>query len=299
MAQLKTYVLLPHTESAANVFIQVNKQQRVRMKTRIVDHAFLKMTFQDYEGRSITHRLKFGCNELDQAKQMKEFGIEANRPFSQIERDSVRFYHGSLSTTNQLVQKYLESIPLYDKFWDKDDQGRQRYCDEVSQPLYKCYDENEEIVTDNKMFKKRLDAANKIAKLNLGQAHELLRRLYGGFTKLPLTIEAAQNELVDYMDGCEEKELDDFMREERTAAEELEIVVGRAIDAGIVSFDNVQDQVTVTKNKKPMSVFEVSSTLPQDERKRLFIQFLLSDDGKALRNDLAKKDTKKEELVLT
>lgn len=288
---IKTYVLLEHTRPSADVFIQVNKSERVRMNRRILDHAYLRMTFTDREGNYKTIRLKTGSKSIDQSEQIKA-GILANAPFTQTEKDAVRFSNGVLMTGNITVQEFLEASPQYDKFWVADDKGRIGFCDEIVRPLYTLYDERTEIVSEDQLFLKRLKAANKIASLNLEQAQSLMIRLNGSFFKTPNTIEECRLGLVDFMDNANDAGLDDILRDEDSMNidERATVLIGKAIKAGVISFDRVPNQVVKMKNGAVVAnLKEISSEYDLEERKRYFAEFLTSNDGKLLYQDLEKE----------
>jgi len=112
---VKTYVLLEHTKPTIEAYQRVNQHQRVRLDKRPYDHAYLKQTFTTKDGKSRTARLKLNCNTIWQDEQIKpEVGIPANEPFTQEERDAVKFVNEVLTTNHPMVQEYLESIPQYD-----------------------------------------------------------------------------------------------------------------------------------------------------------------------------------------
>lgn len=302
---LKTYVLLEHTRPTANVYIQPNKDQRIRLNDRILDHAYLRITFSDRDGKTKTIRLKMGCDSIDQNEQIKEFLIPANTPFTQFEKDAVAFRYGSLSTTEEIVQKYLEASPQFDQFWipmvknadgkwAMDPKGKRGTCHEVFRPLYQLYDESVEIVSDNKLFKKRLRAANIIAALDLEGANDMLLNIFGRYHKLATTVEHAQNQLVDFLDGANEEGMDFVIRaaKDTTVDEDVKILVGKLVQLGHLDFDSVGDQVVKKVGDKTMKLLELSSAYEPDIRVQMFSDFLLTNDGKALQEDL-KKDLEK------
>ncbi len=303
---LKTYVLLEHTRPTANVYVQPNKDQRIRLNDRILDHAYLRITFSGRDGKTKTIRLKMGCESIDQNEQIKEFLIPANTPFTQFEKDAVAFRYGSLITGEEVVQKFLEASPQFEDFWipmsvnekgqlvPDPKNGKKGTCHEVFRPLYKLYDESVEIVSDNKLFKKRLKAANTIAAFDLVEAGDMLLNIFGRHHKVPTTVEHAQNQLVDFLDGTNEEGMDFIIRaaKETTVDEEVKILVGKLVQLGHLDFDSVADQVVKIVGDKPLKLLEVSSSYEPDARVQLFSDFLLTNDGKALREDL-KKDLEK------
>lgn len=268
----------------------------MKLNRRPLDHAYMKMTFADRQGKSKTIRLKLGCEEIDQAKQIKDFNIPANESFTQAEKDAVRFSYGVKQTNVDIVQMYLEASPQYEDFWvpkndkgevDKEN-GKVGTCSDIIQPLYKLYDRTVEIKAENAAFKKRLKAGNAIEEMSLQEAQDKLITLFGHHYVPPKDLDECQNQLVDYVDGCDESELVDFVKEESTADEKIKVLVGRAVQAKILDFDSVPDQVIRNVGTQKMKLIEISSSYEADARVKMFSDFLMTKEGKALANDLQK-----------
>lgn len=294
---VKTYVLLPHTRSAVPAYQRVNKDQRIQLNKRPVDHAYRKLTFTTPDGKNRTARLKLNCNTIWQDEQMKpDIGIPANEPFTQQEHDAVKFVYEILMTNNKTVQTYLESIPQYDKWWEKKEGVEWNgYSDE--KPLYTLLDKDVEAKTTNEEFKKRLKAANKIAEIeDLKEMQDLMIRLNGSFFTPPDNLIDCQNALIEFVDDADDAMLDALLKEDKDVSidEKVTILIGRAINEGIISFEAVANQVSKKKGEGWISVKEISSEYSVDERKRYFAEFLISEDGKLLRSDLEKEVEKKE-----
>lgn len=286
---VKTYVLLPHTNSTAPIYIKVNKEKRVRLEKRPIDAAFLQITFTESdqgikEGefpKNRTLRLKMNSNSIFQDEQIKE-GILANVPFTTAERDAVVFKQGVLTTRYDIVQKFLDSHPQNKKF--------KGLCDSIKQPLFEEYDKSVELKTTTNDFRKRLAAANKIAAItDLKEGQDLMIRLNGTFFKTPDTMDEVMSGLIDFLDNAEELGLDKILSDTVTKDEKITILVGRAINAGIISFDAKPNQVSLKKNNVWVDVKMISSDLSGSERQRYFAEFLASKDGELLLNDLKKQ----------
>lgn len=282
MAALKTYVLLDHTRPTAPIYLRVNSQQRMRLDTRPIDHAYLKYTFLDpVDQKNKTFRLKLSCNELDQAVQIKEHNIPANEKFTNSERNAVRFKNGVLTTSNPTVQRFLEASPQFDGF-------KGERPEDIRMPLYTVHDKYAEITSDNLMFKKRLRAANKIDALeSVSAAQSLLIRLNGSSFKTPDTLEECQNLLANFLDDADEPMLDGLLKEELNEDEKVVIIIGKAINKGIISFNEVVDHVVrKTTDGRTLKVKEISSEYDLDTRKRYFMEFLTSPKGELLLNEI-------------
>lgn len=294
---VKTYVLRSHTHSNAPVYQRINKDQRVRFEKRPIDHAYLQLTFAEApndEGstKNRTIRLKLSSNTIYQDEQIKE-GILANVPFTTAERNAVKFVQGVLMTKNTIVQKFLEASPQFGNF--------KGYCDAVKEPLYDLYDKSIEMKATTDEFKKRLKAANKIAEIeDLKEGQDLMIRLNGSFFKTPDNLDEVIAGLISYLDDADEAMLDKIINDSMTKDEEIIILVGRAVAAEIISFDQLPNQVAMKKGNNWIPVKMISSDIQASERQRFFVEFLSTNDGKLLQDDLKKQldgKSKKKELA--
>jgi len=303
---LKTYVLLEHLHPTAQIYQQVNKDQRVRLNTLPQWEPNLQMTFLDMadevtdydpksktfgkkipnekKGQNRTIRLKLNSNTPYQDEQIEKEKIPANEKFTQMEYDARKFRHNTLTTDNPVVQRFLEVSPWMEGF--------KGTCPEVPRPCFKLYDKNVEIVSENRSFKDRLKAANKIADLDLEKAQEMLIRIFGTFYTVPDTLEEAQNALVNFMDEGDEA-MDEILKEDTTLDDEVQIILGKLVSAGILSFDAVQGQVCKKKGDNWIELKAIGNEYTPMERQRYFIEFLTSPAGKLLLDDLRKDATKK------
>lgn len=281
----KTYVLLEHTKPTANVYIQVNKDQRVPIAARRLDMAHLQVGFTDKKGEYKTLRLKLNAKSVYQDEQI-EAKILANEKFTQKEREAVTFKHGVALVKADIVQKFLDATPQNESFWIPDEEGRVGACDEILQPLFKEYDKGVEIKSTNKNFKKRLSAANRINDLTLEEGQALMIRLNGSHFTPPTELEEIQNQLVDWLDITDEAGMDALIRKDHTTDEEATIVVSKAIEAKLVSFDKVPGQVVKVKGNNTLTLKEVPKDFNAHDQQRYFIEYLISDAGKLVYEDL-------------
>lgn len=316
---LKTYVLLDSLRPAKDFYVEINKQKS-RLDTIPVWQPYLQVTFLDQseevidydpqsktvgqkipnpkKGQNRTIRLKLNSNTPYQDEQIEKEKIPANEKFELDEYSAATFRHNTLTTSNPAVQKYLEVYPAF--------QGFKGICANVKQECYKLYDPSVEIVSENVEFKKRLKAANKIADLNLKDAQDTLIRIYGTFYKVPDSLEAAQNALVNYMDSSDEA-LDEILKTDTNLDDEVTVLLGRLIGLGKLSFDAVEGQVCKKKGEDWIELKAIGNDYTPLERQRYFSEFLTSQAGKLLLDDLrneaadkpATKKVKEKELATT
>lgn len=297
MSNVTVFHLLPHTEATANVYVQASQNQKVRLSKRPIDHAYGQITFMDRDGKNKTIRLKLNTDEIFLQNQIKpDIGIPANEKYTQAEADARMFRDGVLLTTNPTVVKYLMTSPQFDQFWIPDENGRVGNCPDIQKPLYKLYDKTVEIKSNHAMFQLRLKAANRVNDLKtVEEAHELLFRLNGSSFKAPDTIEECVDLLVGFIDDADEVMLNALLKEKLNVDEKVTVLLGKAINYGIISFDKVEDQITMTVGTNTRNVKEISSSYDFNERKRYFSEFLTVPDGKLLLDDIQKEVDKRED----
>ena len=74
-----------------------------------------------------------------------------------------------------------------------------------------------------------------------------------------------------------------------TIDDKTTILIGSLLNAGLISFDATEGKISKKdKDGKWIVVREMSDEYSMEERKRLFSDFLNTDDGKALKTDLEK-----------
>lgn len=289
----KIYVLLPHTKPTAPIYQRVNKDQRQRLDKRPNDSAYLKLTFTTNEGKNRTARLKLNANTIWQDEQIKpEIGIGANEPFTPAERKAVEFNYEICVAKIPIVSEYLESIPQFAGWWDKNPIG---YSEE--KPLYTLLDKESEAKVTNDETKKRIKAASKVIDIEeLKEAQDLMIRLNGSFFTPPDNLVDCQNALIEFVDDADDAMLDNLLKEDKDVSvdERVTVLIGRAIHEGIISFEALPNQVAKKKGEGWTPVKEISSEHNLDERKRYFAEFLTSESGKLLLSDLEKELNKTE-----
>jgi len=279
----KTYVLLDSMDATAPVYQQIGDNQRVQIKKIPFHHPTRRQAFYTKEGKSRVIRYKAHSAYIDQDKQIKEETILANEPFTPQEKKDLEFRFGVLTTNKLRAQEYLEAHPEFEGF-----EGN---CDDVRAPKYKLLDEAAEAKVKNVEMRKRVRAASKILDLELDAAQQMIIRLNGSFVTTPSELEECQNMLMAFVDDAEERGLDAVLQEdsEINVDDKTTILIGQLFNAGLLSFDAVEGNISKKdKDGKWITVRDMSSEYGIEERKRLFSDFLNTEDGKALKNDLEK-----------
>lgn len=285
----KTYVLLSSMDATAPAYQQLPDGSRSQIKKIPFHHPTRRQAFYESSGKSRVIRYKAHSAFIDQDKQIKEEKIEANEPFTPQEKKDLEFRFGVLTTAKERAQEYLEAHPEFEGFTGS--------CDDVSAPKYKLLDEAAESKLKNADTRLRVKAMNKIFDLTLDEAKAMIIRLNGSFVQTPDTgdteadLEACVDMLTSFVDDAKEEGLKAVLLEDKdiNIDDKTSILIGSLLNSKLLSFDAVEGTISKKdKDGKWIKVRDMSTEYDLEERKRLFSDFLNTDDGKALKNDLEK-----------
>lgn len=278
----KIYHLIDNGKTSVEHYQRVSATQRVRMENRKNDRPYLQITFTDKEGLNQTIRFKLNCNSPYQSEQIEKFKIPANEKFTDSEMGMLRFVNGVLVVSNVSAQKFLDIHPQNESF-----EGQ---CPDIQGKLFKEYNPGTEKANDVLAFKNRSALAAKIVGLSLEDAQSMLIRLNGSFYKAPEEIDDCVLALVDIMDSSTDEEVIDLLRDGVSLEDEITILISKATQAGILAFDEpgMENFVVKKKGSQAIPLKEISKNLPGDDRRRLFSEFLASNDGTLHLEDLRK-----------
>lgn len=279
---IKTYVLLDVLDSTAPIFQTLPNNQRSQIKKMPFYRPYLDLPVQDEKGKSKRLRLKYTSEFLFADEQFKENNIPANEKFTDEEYGDPTFRNGSLTTNNLRLQQHLEINPAYDK---------STYTSTyVKRKEYTLLDLESAQKSKNSDFKKRLAASNKIDKLDLEEAQQMIIRLNGFSVETPKTVEECQNWLIAFLDDAEDEGIEAIMKEDKaiTTDEKTAILIGELVNNKLLEF--AADNYSINKPGKDGKKIEIRNIVADtlQERERLFGNFLDTSDGKALREDLEK-----------
>ncbi len=289
--KIKIYHLIDNGNSSVEHYQRVSKNQRVRVGNRKNDRPALQITFTDESGTNRTIRFKLNCNTPYQDEQIEKHKIPANERFTDAERAALWIRGGVLVAKNPIAQQFLDIHPQNGNFKGS--------CPDIPGPLFVEYKPEEKTLKNVTAFKRRLQAANKIAELSLEEAQGMLVRLNGTFYKAPDKLNDCIDVLVDYLDECDEDGIEDILRDGVSLEDEITILINKATGNGVLSFNEVGMENFVVKKQagRTIPLKEISKNLPEQERRRLFSEFLASNDGTLHLEDLRKIVNAKDENV--
>lgn len=291
--ETKTYVMLDSMDASAPIYQTMPGGKRSLIRKRPFYRPLLQVTFTGEDGKNKTIRYKKNSNSIFQDEQIKE-GILANDRFTSSERNDPYFRHGTLTTNLPQLQTFLENHPENECF--------SGICDGVTK-AFKLMDKAVEAKVTNSDLKRRAKAAVKIFDLDLASAQEMLIRLNGSYFKTPSADDytgtsdekiasataECQNMLISFLDDSEEEGVDAILKEneELNVDEKTTVLIGKLLNADILSFSATEGKISKKdKSGKWIEVRDMSNDYSMDEKKRLFSDFLNSDAGKNLKEDL-------------
>jgi hypothetical protein len=278
----KIYHLLESPFTSVKMFQKVG-QQRVRLENKRNDRPYLQIGFMDKDGVNRVIRFKLNCNTPYQDEQIEKHKIPANAKFTPAEMNMLRFKNGVLVLTNASAQNFFDIHPQNEKF-----EGE---CTEIKSKLFKEFDPAQKKNEEVSEIIRRAEAVNKILAMSLDEMQSTLIRLYGISYKAPQDKDDCITELVKFMDNANDKGLEALLREGKTFEDEVVILIGKAMGSGLIDFNasGMENFVVKRKNGQMFPVKEISSRLPLQERKRQFTEFVMSNDGRLLLEDLRKE----------
>lgn len=285
--EARTYALLNILDGTAPVYQVVEGNQRVQITKMPVWQPFMEITFME-GGESKTIRFKQTAKSIYKEEQVDKQKIAADAPFTSRERDALKFRNGFIMTQSLRAQEYLEKYPACE--------GSEVESEDVPRKLYKRVD----ITADNKIANEdlgiRVRSAYKVLELDLADAQELLIRITGAYSGISDNSQDCQKEIIQRFDGMESSKIKDVMETVASADEKVNVLVAKLTNYGVLSFDKIDN--AVSRNDvaagKWSSIKEIPSSYPPEERKRYFIMYLTSPDGKMLLSSLQAALDKKE-----
>lgn len=290
MSITKVYVLNEAMSPDAPIYQRINKDQRQRINKLPWYVPYLQVTFTGEDNKNYTIRYKQNANTIYQDEQIKA-NIPANTPFTSNERKGLAFRNGVLTTKDPMAIMYLDAYPANEKFKGS--------CADITKPEYKEYNKVGEAKIGNEAFKKRVKAANKIATLNDEDAKELLIRLNGSFFEVPFDTDEKMEMLINYLDNAESEGLDLILQGDNELNEDVKatILIGKLLLNNLISFDEIEGQVAKKDAAGKWVAVKSISADTLEEKKRLFSDYILSNKGEDLLNDLSDSITEFEQLI--
>lgn len=285
MANVKTYVLLDALDNNAPIYQQVSGGKRVQIKKRPVYPLYNQITFQDENSENKTIRYMNRANSIYQDQQIKS-GLLANERYAPNDRTDTTFRNGILVTNKKLLIEYMDTYPGNINF-----KGN---CDAIHSPIYRELDVVGDTRNDLAEMRKRSKAVNKIFDMeNDGDALDsMLIRMNGGiFFKTPDSNEEKVAFAMNFIDDSEEEGLDLVLKEDKdlTIDETTSVLVGKLLQAGIVTIDVVEGTVSkLGKDNKAIELRKMGNGVPFETLQAMFIEHLNTEDGKTMRSDLEK-----------
>lgn len=278
--QLKKYVLIDAVKSSAKIFVKTGEgaQDGIRLDTPRKVKLYLKHIFTDKTGKQQRTRFKMGANSIHLDPQIKLDNIPANEKFTDNDRRHLYFINGVLVTDNEFVQSFLheDNNPQRADFTGRD-RGNVT-------ALFKELDEVAIVNDEHSLIRDTATAISKIFTMNLDEVKGLLSVFYGASYNSPNEVKEAQNIAAKALENNPER-LRMVNEGSFGSDDKIVILLGKAINAGVISFDNKADYVQMKRNGEWVDVKLVAGDT-YEIREVAFRQHLSTAEGELLRKDI-------------
>lgn len=237
----------------------------------------LKFRTTDAEGNSITYRFVSECNEVEMAAQIK-LGFLANYKFTQRDRDSLRFKNGYLTSTRKNIKAFLDIIPANESFTGERDE---------TEVLFREYKPEVVRKATLNLGLRQAQALVAAHKLSEEQMDIKLIKIYGSAYQLPVadtaerTKEAKLEALQDAINLVDDNNSESVLAiiTETDDQDNVETIIGKAVNAGIISFLEKADQIMIKRNGAFVEFLKISDQQNEEQKMNLFIDRLSASDG--------------------
>lgn len=287
MAQ-KVYQLIT-TGDRVTFFRKMKDGRKVPVASTVSDYKVpLKYTFTDEAGESKTIRFLKASNTPYQDEQIKA-GFLANIKLTSSDRNELLFKNGFLVTAKANVQKYLDIAPCNEAF--KGDR------DNVP-VLFREYKPKDDKKKNFNHAMRQAEAVTKMRDFEESEIDEMLVGIFGSHVTIPKDMEDKQ-ELMLFAINEHDHALDIILKKKE--ADKTAVLIGLAINAGVLSFQNDPKYVQLKAKDKWENIKNLSEEHNEEQKLSLFKDFIDSSDGKALKSSIetalkAVKKAKEKEL---
>lgn len=278
---VKVYALLDVLDSSAPIYQHLPGNQRVKMVKMPVWEPFLRIT-TSVGGKSRTIRYKETATSIYEDEQIEKNKIPIDAPFTQRERGKLKFRRGVIALTEDMAQEYIENYPAFDGF-------KGVRPEECPRALYTLIDETKQKDLRNEEIKLRVKSTMKVMDMELPEAQAMYIKITGSYEGVPSEEKECQNRLAELINDMEHDQLVDFAELALSKDDEADILIGKLVNHGILSFTEVENAISRNDiTGKWTSVKQIPSSYPPEERRRYFIMYLTSPDGELLLASLKK-----------
>ena len=228
-------------------------------------------TFTTQEGNSRTIRFLKASNDIDLDVQIKA-GFEANLKITEADRSELRFKKNKLISNKKNVLAFLAAAPSNENFeGDRSDYQVtfREFKPEISR-------------------KKNADLALKQAKAIVAledftdeQMDSKLLKINGSAYQLPQLSEEKKEALLDIINEVSAEDLSILKTIlEQGKEDDLEVLLGKAINKKVISFIEAPGQIMIKRNGTFVKLLQVSEDHNEEQKIALFIDTLRTEEGK-------------------
>ena len=260
-------------------------------KSYLTRRPHLSYVVTDELGKVKTKRFINGCNSIDREEQIK-LGYDKNFEPTRVESDKLRFHNGFCVVTDQNVLNFLWESPQHLLY-----KGNR---DNTTEVLYRLQEKGLEATSTavllnltNKALTvvgNLLDVDNDYANVNKDAIQNILFTLYGAHYVIPENPADIYNNFGAELGLATDKDDDIFkvifaqkdnkLTEQIDVSISLNILLGKAIEEKIISFDIEPNNVHLKIGKNYQVCYNcATNTSTNEELKNFFIEYLKTEDG--------------------
>lgn len=278
--KFKKYVLVDSIKSTAQIYVKTGPDNRdgLRLDTPRRVGLFLQHVFTDKTGKQKKTRFKKGSTSIFMDEQIKADNIPANDKYTEEERNTLLFVNGVLVTSDEYLQTFLDkdNNPQREDFT-----GRNRGN---AGPIFVELDEEALADEENAFLQKMSKALMKIFSMDLVESQSLISLIYGSSYPAPARLKDCQNLCAKACEG-DEQTIDLILNDGWGEDSDITVLLGKAINLKVVSFDMKPNFVQIKKGEKWIDSKMIVAD-SYEQREMLFKQYLASEEGELTKKDI-------------
>ena len=229
-------------------------------------------TFTDNDGNSRTIRFLKASNDIDMEKQVKA-GFLDNLKITEADRSELRFKKGKLISNKKNVLAFLAAAPSNENF--EGDRGDYQVIFREFKP---------EVGRKNNadLALKQARAIVALEDFSNEQMDNKLLKINGSAYALPESIEEKKEALLDIINEVSANDLTvlETILEKEKGTDDLQVLLGKAINKKVISFIEVPGQIMLKRNGKFEKLLQVSEDHSEEQKIALFTDTLRTEEGK-------------------
>lgn len=228
--------------------------------------------FTDEKGKRKVLRFLAESDDVEMDKQIAN-NFPANTKIGQEDRDELTFKKGILITEKANVILYLDSIPENKSF--RGDRG-------ATQPQFEEYIASVQSKKNVSLGLMQAKAILFVNKMTDDELENKLLKINGSTYEIPETREDKIEAMYAIVSDIDEEKSEIFEIIGEDTKEDVVTLVGRAINAKVLSFINKPNNIQLKRNGEWKDVWPVSDQHTEQQKQDMFLDRLNTTEGAAM-----------------